>query len=87
MEGINSGRKCPWSKEYIVDLYERLKGYSKTLALASFMVSQKRLNDDIVAILMCKYPIIYLFLHYHFGKFVDLKMTQKEISLYLEYLF
>ena len=86
MEGINMGRQCPWSKEYIIDLYEKLKAYSKSAALASFLVSKNEVNDDVVAMIMCKQPIIYLFVHYHFGKFEDLKMNQKEISRYLEYI-
>lgn len=80
------GRQCPWPKEYIIDLYEKLKAYSKSAALASLLVSKNEVNDDVVAMIMCKQPIIYLFVHYHFGKFEDLKMNQKEISRYLEYI-
>lgn len=80
------GRQCPCSKEYIIDLYEKLNAYSNSAALASFLVSKNEVNDDVVAMILCKQPIIYLFVHYNLGKFEDLKMNQKEISQFLEYL-
>ncbi len=35
---------------------------------------------------MFKYPIVYIFFHYHFGKFEDLGMQDTDISSYMMYL-
>ncbi len=35
---------------------------------------------------MFKNPIVYIFIHYHYGKFENLGMSQNEITAYLMFL-
>ena len=35
---------------------------------------------------MFKYPVVYIYTHYHYGKFEDLGLPQNEISAFMMYL-
>ena len=42
--------------------------------------------ETMAAYNMFKYPAVYVFIHYHFGKFEDLGMDKNDISSYMMYL-
>lgn len=83
-KGINMGRKCPWTETELIELYNRLGNYAKSL---SFRLVTKEGMDSAAeayaAYNMFKLPVIYVFIHYHYGKFEDLGMSDSDISLYI----
>lgn len=42
--------------------------------------------ETMAAYNMFKYPVVYVFVHYHFGVFEDLNMQQSDISSYMWFL-
>ena len=67
------GRKCPWSKDYIQILYKKLDAYCKLATLYALKSEgQKVAMETMAAYNMFKCPVVYIFIHYHFGKFEDL---------------
>lgn len=87
MEGVNMGRKCPWTKEEIIDMYNKVNGYCKMLTLRILATEgQGSAIETMAAYNMFKYPIVYLFIHYHYGVFEDLSMDQNDISSYMMYV-
>lgn len=86
-EGINMGRKSPWPKEYLMTLYNRLDTYCKAATLHAFRSEGQKVAMEIMAAYnMFKYPVVYVFIHYHFGKFEDLGMQGNDITSYLMFL-
>ena len=86
-EGINMGRRSPWSKEYLKSLYTKLDSYCKIATLHAFKTEgQQVAMETMAAYNMFKYPVVYVYIHYHFGKFEDLGMQGNEISSYMMYL-
>ena len=83
-EGINMGRKSPWTKEEYVSAYNKVCNYSNQLA-AQLLREEgaKSAAEAIAAYNVYKCPAIYLFVHYHYGMFEDLHMTSEETSTYL----
>lgn len=82
-EGINMGRKSPWTKEEYISLYNRVNEYGTRLA-ARLMIEEGVDSAAEAKMSYCIYkcPIVYLFIHYHFGRPEDL-MSGADISLYL----
>lgn len=86
-EGINNGRICPWSKDYLKALYNRVNSYCKVATLYALKTEGKQAAMETMgAYNMFKYPVVYIFIHYHFGKFEDLEMQNDDISSYIMYV-
>lgn len=86
-EGINMGRRCPWSKEYLESLYNRVDSYCKIATLYALnSEGQQVAMETMAAYNMFKYPVVYIYIHYHFGKFEDLGMQPKDIASYMMYV-
>ncbi len=85
-EGFNMGRKSPWSKDYLNKLYNKVDTYCKAATLYALETeSQQVAMETMAAYNMFKYPIVYIFIHYNFGKFEDLGMQGSDISSYMMY--
>ena len=85
-EGINMGRKSPWSKDYLKILYAKVNSYCKIATLYAIKTEGEQVAmETMAAYNMFKYPVVYIFLHYHFGKFEDLGMDSNDISFYIMY--
>lgn len=86
-EGINMGRKCPWSKDYLKNLYNKIDSYCKVATLYALKTEGSKVAmETLAAYNMFKYPVVYVFIHYHFGKFEDLGMRKSDITSYMMYL-
>lgn len=83
-EGINMGRKSPWTKEEYVSVYNSVNNYAIRLS-AQLLREEgaKSAAEAIAAYNIYKCPAIYLFVHYHYGSFEDLKMNNNETTAYL----
>lgn len=85
--GLNMGRKSPWPKDYLENLYNRVDSYCKIATLHALKSEgQQAAMETMAAYNMFKYPIVYIYIHYHFGKFEDLEMRRNDISSYMMYL-
>ncbi|MBQ7462777.1 MAG: hypothetical protein IJS63_11170 [Bacteroidaceae bacterium] len=83
-EGINMGRKSPWTKEEYVSTYNKINDYANRLSAQ--LLREEGTNsatEAIAAYNLYKCPVIYLFVHYHYGMFNDLKMSGDETTAYL----
>ena len=82
-EGINMGRKSPWTKEEYISLYKKVDSYGAKLA-AKLMIEEgvDSAAEAKMSYSIYKCPIVYLFIHYHYGRPEDL-MSGADISLYL----
>ncbi len=86
-EGINMGRRCPWSKDYLENLYHKVDSYCKIATLHTLKhEGHKAEMETMAAYNMFKYPVVYIYIHYHFGKFENLEMNGNDISSYMMYL-
>ena len=86
-EGINMGRRCPWSKEHLKSLYTKVDSYCKIATLHALKTEgQQVAMETMAAYNMFKYPVVYVYIHYHFGKFEDLEMQGTDITSYMMYL-
>lgn len=83
-EGINMGRKSPWTKEEYVSVYNRVNNYAKQLS-AQLLIEEgaNSVAEATAAYNIYKCPAIYLFVHYHYGMFNDLGMDGNETTSYL----
>ena len=83
-EGINMGRKSPWTKEEYVSVYSRVSDYANRLS-AQLLQEEGTTTaaEAIAAYNIYKCPVVYLFVHYHYGMFKDLGMNNEEINAYL----
>ena len=83
-EEIDMSRKIPWTKEEYVSVYERVGNYAARLS-AQLLREEgvKSAAEAIAAYNIYKCPVIYLFVHYHYGKFEDLGMSSDETTAYL----
>lgn len=83
-EGVNMGRKSPWTKEEYVSTYNKINNYAVKLS-AQLLREEgaKSAAEAIAAYNIYKCPVIYLFVYYHYGMFKDLKMNNEEITAYL----
>ena len=69
-EGINMGRKSPWTKEEYVSTYNKINDYANRLSAQ--LLREEGTNsatEAIAAYNLYKCPVIYLFVHYHYGMF------------------
>ena len=78
------GRKSPWTKEEYVSTYNIINDYANRLSAQ--LLRDEGTNsaaEAIAAYNLYKCPVIYLFVHYHYGMFNDLKMSSDETTAYL----
>lgn len=83
-EGVNMGRKSPWTKEEYISTYNKINNYAARLSVQ--LLREEGANsaaEAIAAYNIYKCPVIYLFVHYHYGMFKDLKMNNEDTSAYL----
>lgn len=81
------GRRCPWTKDYLLSLYNRVDSYCKIATLHALKTEGQQVAMETMASYnMFKYPVVYVIIHYHYGKFEDLSMSQNDISSYLMYV-
>ena len=83
-EGINMGRKSPWTKEEYISVFKKVSNYAVQLS-AQLLKEEgtKSAVEAIAAYNVYKCPAIYLFVHYHYGMFEDLGMNNEETTTYL----
>lgn len=83
-EGVNMGRRSPWTKEEYVSTYNKINNYAVQLS-AQLLREEgaKSAAEAIAAYNIYKCPVISLFVHYNYGMFKDLKMNNEETSAYL----
>ena len=83
-EGINMGRKSPWTKDEYKSMFKRISNYAIRLSL---QLQREEGNasaaEAIAAYNIYKCPVVYLFVHYHYGMFDDLGMNDEEKAAYL----
>lgn len=77
------GRQCPWEKEDLLTFYHRVDDYAKNLYVILNQQGDPDAKDALVSYNLFKYPIVYVFIHYHYGKFEDLGMDGNDIGGYL----
>jgi len=82
-EGINMGRKSPWTKEEYLSLYKKVEAYGAKLS-AQLLIEEgvNSAAEAKMAYSLYKCPIVYLFIHYHYGRPEDL-LNGDDFSLYL----
>ena len=86
-EGINMGRRSPWSKEYLKSLYAKVNYYCEVATLHAWKTEGQQVAlETMAAYSMFKYPVVYIYIHYHFGMFEDLEMQGSDISSYMLYV-
>lgn len=86
-EGVNMGRISPWNKEYLQQLYHKINNYCENLTIRTFEKEGRDAATEVMsAYTMFKFPVVYVFIHYHFGKFENLGMNKNDISSYMFYL-
>lgn len=82
-EGINMGRRSPWTKEEYVAIYKKANEYgAKLTAQLLLQEGVDSAAEARMAYSIYKCPIVYLFVHYHYGRPEDL-LGSTEVSLYL----
>jgi hypothetical protein len=83
-EGINMGRKSPWTKDEYQSLFKQISNYAMRLSLQLLREEgSASASEAIAAYNIYKCPVVYLFVHYHFGMFDDLEMNEEETTAYL----
>ena len=83
-EGINMGRKSLWAKEEYIELYHRVNDYAKFLSKTLLeQEGESSAKEALAAYNIFKYPVVYLFIHYHYGKFEDLHMLNMDTMAYI----
>ncbi len=82
-EGVNMGRQCPWSKEELLKLYRKVDAYAKTLYILLCKQGDSDAGEALASYNLFKLPVVYVFIHYHYGKFEDLGMSNNDISAYI----
>lgn len=82
-EGINMGRKSPWTKDEYLSLYKKVDAYGARLA-TQLMIEEgtDSAAEAKMSYSLYKCPIVYLFIHYHYGRPEDL-LNGADFSLYL----
>ena len=78
------GRRCPWAKEELVSLYKNIVSYRDALAVKIAKDEGIKSSQEVFAAYnLFKFPVVYLFIHYHYGQFDALNMNESDISTYL----
>ncbi len=77
------GRQCPWSKEELLKLYRKVDAYAKTLYILLCKQGDSDAGEALASYNLFKLPVVYVFIHYHYGKFEDLGMSNNDISAYI----
>ncbi len=77
------GRKSPWTKDEYIKLYKEIVCYAFYLYLVlSETEGKDSAQEALGAYNMFKYPVVYLFIHYHYGTFEDLQMDAADTINY-----
>lgn len=83
-EGINMGRKSPWTKEQYESMFNKVNAYCKMLTIRVTKEEGVKMGQETFAAYnMFQYIPLYLYIHYHYGKFEDLGMNMNDISTYI----
>ena len=83
-EGINMGRKSPWTKEQYVKTFNNVNSYCKSLTARVIREEGMEMGKETFAAYnMFQYIVVYLYIHYHYGRFEDLGMNNSDISTYI----
>ena len=83
-EGINMGRKSPWTKEQYESMFNKVNAYCKMLTIRVTKEEGVKMGQETFAAYnMFQYLPLYLYIHYHYGKFEDLGMNMNDISTYI----
>ena len=78
------GRRSPWTKDEYVSLYKRITDYALQLSVQLLRTEgADSASEAIAAYNIYKCTVVYLFVHYHYGRFEDLDMDGNEITAYL----
>ncbi|MEE1323367.1 MAG: hypothetical protein UHE91_06035 [Bacteroidales bacterium] len=83
-EGINMGRKSPWTKEEYISIFNKVDEYISKVS--EYLIYKQGLNSSAEAVAhmaLNKMPIVYLFIHYHYGTFKDLNIDEVYVEFYL----
>lgn len=77
------GRKSPWAKEEYLSLYKKVDAYGTRLA-AQLLIKEgtESAAEAKMSYSLYKCPIVYLYIHYHYGRPEDL-LSGADLSLYL----
>lgn len=87
-EGINMGRKSPWTKEEYISIFNKVDEYVTKLSMQLLIKEGADSAAEAgVYMMINKMPIVYLFVHYHYGTFEDLNMKGSEVTAYLTLFF
>lgn len=83
-EGINMGRKSPWTKEQYETLFRKVNQYCEMLTIRVTKEEGIKSGEETYAAYhMFQYVVVYLYIHYHYGRFEDLGMDGNDISTYI----
>lgn len=82
-EGFNMGRQCPWEKEDLFTFYYKVDSYAKALYVILNQQGDPDAKQALASYNLFKYPIVYVFIHYHYGVFQDLGMDETDIGGYI----
>ena len=78
------GRKSPWTKDEYKSIFKQISNYAMRLSLQLLREEgSASASEAIAAYNIYKCPVVYLFVHYHFGMFDDLEMNGEETTAYL----
>ena len=84
-EGINMGRKSPWTKEEYISICNKVDEY--IIEVTGYLINKQGLMPSAEAVAHMafnKMPIVYLFIHYHYGTFKDLNIDEIDEEFYLK---
>lgn len=83
-EGLNMGRKSPWSKEEYISVYKKVSKYANLLSTQLLIKEGSQSAAEATTMyVFYRCPVVYLFIHYHYGRFEDLGMNNDEQVAYI----
>lgn len=78
------GRKSPWTKEQYELMFNKVNFYCKMLTIRVSKEEGVEMGQETFAAYnMFQYIPLYLYIHYHYGKFENLGMNMNDISTYI----
>lgn len=66
-------------KEELLTIYRKVENYSKALYVILKKQGAPEAEVSLASYNLFKLPIVYVFIHYHYGRFEDLGMSQSDI--------
>jgi len=83
-EGINMGRKSPWSKEEYLAIYKKVSTYGVKLSIQLLKEEgTKTASEALSAYTLYRCPVIYLLIHYHYWILENLSSAEQQAYLML----